>query len=116
MSRPAYGGSGRLGGNIANPSMADRSGKPKAIVTGSVKSYGRSKKGLHVVGARVIAREFIFGAHAIALGVMTSSSAAGGHPYSGSVPMRAGALWNGFWSGRDIGENAAPRDHNHPTI
>jgi hypothetical protein len=61
-------------------------------------------------------KRFIFGAHATALGVMTSSSAAGGHPCSGSVPMRAGGLWNGFWSGRDVGENAAPPDHKDPTI
>lgn len=60
--------------------------------------------------------KLFFAAHAIALDVMTSSSAAGGRPCSGSVPMRAGGLWNGFWSGRDVGENAVPRDHKNPTI
>jgi hypothetical protein len=46
-----------------------------------------------------------FGAHAIVLDVMRTSSAIGGHRCSVSVPMRAGALWNGFWSGRGVGEN-----------
>ena len=61
-------------------------------------------------------KKIFLAAHAIGLGVMTSSRAVGGRPCSGSVLMRAGGLWNGFWSGRDVGENAAPPDHKSPTI
>jgi len=85
----------------ASPACSEPQVQDAAKGTEKAKSRKHSRREGHH-------KKIFFHAPAIDRGDMRNSNAGGGRRCNDSVPMPAGALWNGFWSGRGVGGSAIP--------